>query len=98
MVEALLREKVVEALVLVEHLPLFATPEGLEMFGGLCEMLGRCCRHLGAGRRDQALRIAMTVSRSIPHALPLGRDRDALEHALEEVVAVLEMPPDDRFH
>lgn len=98
MIEQQLREKVVEALVTIEHLPFFTTPDGMMLFAGICEMLGRCCRHLAEGKRDHALRVAMTVGRSIPHALPVGSEREVLENALEEVIAVLEAPEDEHLH
>lgn len=93
-----LREKVVELFVRVEHLSILATPEGLSIFGSLCEMAGRCCTHLAAGRREQALLVARTVGRSVPHAFPMGRERDSLESAIEEVIAVLETPEFDLLH
>jgi hypothetical protein len=96
--ELRMREKIVEVLVLVEHLPVFATTEGLAIFGGLCEGLGRCCRHLASGDRDQALKVATTIGRSVPHAVPLGNERDVLEAALEEVIAVLEAPEGSHLH
>lgn len=93
-----LREKVVELLVRVEHLDLFATLEGLATFGSLCEMVGRCCQHLAAGRKDQAAQIARTVGRQVPHAFPLGSSRQELEDALEEIIAVLERMDGDHLH
>jgi hypothetical protein len=93
-----LREKVVELLVRIEHLDIFASTEGLAVFGTLCEGIGRCCQHLSAGRRDQAAQIAKTIGRSVPHAFEVGPQRDELEEALEEVIAVLEGPPSDRYH
>lgn len=93
-----LREKLVELLVRIEHLDLFCSNEGLAVFGTICEMIGRCCQHLAAGRRDQAAQVAKTIGRSVPHAFVLGRQRDELEDALEEVIAVLEGPGSDRIH
>lgn len=93
-----LREKLVELLVRVEHLNLFSTPDGLAVFGTLCEMIGRCCQHLAAGRQDQAARFAATIGRAVPHAFELGPERDELEAALEEVVAVLDGCGNGRIH
>jgi hypothetical protein len=93
-----LREKVVEMFVRVEHLGILASAEGLSVFGTLCEMAGRCCTHLAAGRREQALMVARTIGRSVPHAFPVGREREALEDALEEIIAVLESPDVSHLH
>lgn len=93
-----LREKVVEMFVRVEHLEILAGAEGLSVFGSLCEMAGRCCTHLAAGRREQALLIARTIGRSVPHAFPVSREREALEDAVEEIIAVLESPDVDHLH
>ena len=95
---AQLREKVVELFVRVEHLEILAGAEGLSVFGTLCEMAGRCCTHLAAGRREQALLVARTLGHGVPHAFPLGRERQALEDAVDEVIAVLESPDIDRLH
>jgi len=93
-----LREKVTELFVRAEHLSLFTTADGLAVFGTLCEMAGRCCTHLAAGRRGQALQVARTLGRSVPHAFPLGRERDTLEDGLEEIIALLESPDISHFH
>ena len=93
-----LREKVVELFVRIEHLEILSGAAGLSVFGSLCEMAGRCCTHLAAGRREHALLVARTVGRSVPHAFPVGREREALEDAIDEVIAVLEYPEIDRLH
>lgn len=93
-----LREKVTELMVRVEHLQILVTPEGLSIFGTICEMAGKCCQHLAAGRREQALQVAKTVGRSVPHAFPVGAERASLEDALEEIIALLESPDVDQFH
>lgn len=93
-----LREKITETMVRVEHLGILATPTGLSTFGTICEMLGKCCQHLAAGRRGTALMVAKTIGRSVPHAFPLGSERDALEAALEEIIALLESPDVTHFH
>lgn len=85
-------------MVRVEHLKILTSPEGLSVFGTMCEMAGKCCQHLAAGRREQALFVAQTVGRSVPHAFPLGPERDSLEDALEEIVALLESPDVEHFH
>ena len=93
-----LREKVIEMFVRVEHLKILSGPDGLSVFGTLCEMAGRCCTHLAAGRREQALLVAKTLGQAVPHAFPMGRERDALENATGEVIAVLESPEISRLH
>lgn len=93
-----LREKVTELFVRIEHLSILNSPEGLSIFGSLCEMAGRCCTHVAAGRREQALLVVRTVGRSVPHAFPVGPERDSLENAIEEVIAVLETPEFDLLH
>ena len=93
-----LREKIVELMVRVEHLKIFSTYEGMHMFGKICEMTGRICQHLAEGRRGQALKIAQTVGRSVPHAFPFGPERDALEESLEEIIGVLESPDVSNLH
>jgi hypothetical protein len=93
-----LREKIVEMLVLVEHLSIMATPPGLSIFGNLCMLGAQCCQHVALGRREQALFAAITIGRAVPHAFPVGREREVLEQALEEIIAVLECPTSDDLH
>lgn len=93
-----LRLKIVETLVRIEHLPILSTEKGLVIFGQICEMVGRCCKHVGAGRIDQAQKVAETVGRAVPHAFPLGQQRQDLEDALDELIAVLEHPQTIRYH
>lgn len=93
-----LRLKIVEMLVRIEHLPILGTEHGLTVFGSILQMAGRCCTHLSHGRPEEALRVARTVGRSVPHAFELGPQREALEEALEEIIAVLEGPPAPLLH
>lgn len=93
-----LREKLVEMFVLVEHLAVMADPTGLSVFGNLCQMASMCCHHVAMGRREQAIFVATTIGRAVPHAFPVGRERHALEDSIEEVIAVLERPDASEIH
>jgi len=93
-----LRVKIVETLVRIEHLPLMSSDEGLAIFGQICTMAGHCCGHVAMGRFEQALKVAETVGRAVPHAFPVGSQRGALEDALEELIAVLERPQIAHYH
>lgn len=92
------RVKIVETFVRIEHLPIMNTTEGLAIFGQICRMAGRCCEYIAEGRLDQALKVAKTVGRSVPHAFSVGTQRGALEDALEELIAVLERPQISQYH
>lgn len=98
LMEEHLRTKIVETLVRIEHLPIMADEHGLAIFGQVLEMAGRCCVHVSQGRLDQAIKVADTVGRAVPHAFPVGAQRQALEDALDELIAVLERPQMIRFH
>lgn len=93
-----LRLKIVETLVRIEHLPILSTEKGLVIFGQICEMVGRCCKHVGAGQIEQAHKVAETVGRAVPHAFPLGKQRQDLEDALDELITVLEQPETILYH
>ena len=93
-----LRTKIVETLVRIEHLPIMSTDEGLAIFGQICTMAGQCCGHVAQGRLEQALKVAETVGRAVPHAFPVGNQRTHLEDALDELIAVLERPQIAHYH
>jgi hypothetical protein len=93
-----LREKIVEMFVLVEPLSIMAKTPGLSVFGDLCQLAAMCCQHVATGRRAQALLAATTIGRSIPHAFPLGHEREILGEAIEEIIAVLERPDATGIH
>jgi hypothetical protein len=93
-----LRLKIVETLIRIEHLPIMATEQGLAIFGQICTMAGQCCRYVAEGRTEQALKAAKTIGRAVPHAFPVCNDRNALEEALEELIAVLERPEVAQYH
>lgn len=93
-----LRLKIVETLVRIEHLPILSTERGLVIFGQICEMAGRCCKHVGTGDLDQAQKVAETIGRAVPHAFPLGQQRQDLEDALDEFIALLERPEAIHYH
>jgi len=94
----LVREKGLEMLVQAENLAILASAEGVAAFGALCELVGRCCQHVAAGRPEAAREALASVGNALVRALPEGREREALEDDVEEILAILDDPDPRSLH
>jgi hypothetical protein len=76
------REAGMEVLVDIEHLPVFRTPDGLYVFGAVCEGIGHCIRAVVEGRRDHAVEVARALRGSIVPMIPEGQKVEGPGHRM----------------
>jgi len=91
------REAAVQLLVETEHLQFFRTPDGLSLFGTLCEITGMVLQHLAAGRQTQAIRVVENLGCSLPRgATP--EEQDAFAKAMGEFLLTIRGNIDSPLH